>query len=129
RSGSAGFLIHPKCSCGGLFRWQRQVENEGCPSARARAVGLQRTAEGLGREGAAVQAEAVAAFPCGESVIKNPCEIGGEDADAVVNDCDLNATVIAGETRDNFAVSSIRLIARLHGVAHEINENLHDLVL
>src|ERR1700738_2037322 len=75
----------------GVARRARQLENEGRSAAWPIAFRMQRSAQFLGRERAAVQAEAVPGLPCRKAVSEQAVHVLRRDADAVVDHGEAHA--------------------------------------
>ena len=111
---------------GGLTR---QFEGKNRAQPRAIAMCRERSSQFLGGQGAAMQTEAMAILSGGKPMIENPGEILRRDANAVINHCDPNSALFASRAQDHLFVVPARIITRIFGVAHQVNENLEGFVL
>src|SRR5690348_18309404 len=75
---------------GGLARADGQRQGKGRAAPEPGALGRERSAELLGRERRAVQAETMAFAACREAVVEDAIEIFPRDAHAGIDDRDLH---------------------------------------
>jgi hypothetical protein len=91
----------------GSTRLNWQFENERRAVTGSVAVGAQRSAHFLGRQRAAVQAEAVAIFARGKTVVKDPRQIFRGNANPVVGHRYFNPASTAGHAHCQSFVRAI----------------------
>src|ERR1700688_3262673 len=104
----------------GVARRARQLENEGRSASRPIAFRMQRSAQFLGRERAAVQTEAVSGLPCRKAVSEQAVQVLRRDADAMVDDGDPHAVRRGSDPYGQKLIRLARFVAGIFGVAHEI---------
>src|ERR1700690_4141714 len=91
-----GRFLSGECVFMGGRGWlERQIQSEGGAAAGAPAQDGECAADLLGREGAVVQAEAMAGLLGGKPLVEDPVEVLRGDAYTVVADGDFDAAVVA----------------------------------
>src|ERR1035441_7379827 len=107
----------------------RQQERERGALAQAFTLCLNRSSKFAHGQRAAVQAEAVAIAAGGESVSENAREVLRRDADTVVADLNFHMAVsIPADPKRHQSVGPSRIIQRVFGIAHEVDQNLKHAV-
>ena len=95
---------------------------------RPRALHLQGAAHFLGGEGAAMQTETMTVLLGGETVVENPRKIFGRDANAIVDDGQLDAVVGLLDAHGQLFIRTTGVVAGVFGVTDQIDENLEHFV-
>src|SRR3954465_3334358 len=106
-----------------------QVECECRAQPGTVAAHCQRSAQVVGGERRAVEAETVARLAGRESVIEDPGEVLRGDTDPVVHHTDPDAVTDAGRSQRHRCIRPAGFHTGLFRVTDEIDENLHGLVL
>src|ERR1700733_7886623 len=118
----------PVLDMAGLRPGKGKFENEHGTAAGPAARHAHRAAELLRGESPAVQAEAVSVHAGREAVREQAGHVFRRYADAVVDDAYAYAGRRRFDAQRDELVGSAGFVARVLGVAHEIDQNLQNLV-
>src|SRR6185437_17023334 len=114
---------------GGLARADGQRQSEGRAATGAGALGLERSAELLGRERRAVQAEAMALAACREAVVEDAVEVLPHDAHAGIDYRDLHRAADGADPHGDALRAAAGLVAGVLGITDHVHQDLQHPVL
>src|SRR5581483_4111452 len=127
---SRRWVSNSDSSATGLLRLgEGQRQGEGSPLASSGALALQRAAEILGRQRAAVQTKAVAVFARSEAVTEDALEILRRDAYAGIADSDQHRAIDRAHADSHALLAAPGLIASIFGVADHVHQDLQHFML
>src|ERR1043165_1890745 len=126
-NGSGKLIFAPRRSGKAALAWQ--LQREGCTLAHTVAMSRQRSTHFLSRQHATMQAKAMAAFLCSKSVTEDAGQVLRRNTDAIIDHDNFNSIAPVANTERELSVYALGTLARVLGVANQVDENLQHLVL